>query len=159
MATPSLRLVDALRKTAKTLEEGAPYQWGHMGSCNCGNLAQEITRKSKGEIHALALQTRMGDWADQVSEFCPVSNLPMDLVIGEMIEAGFSTTDLKNLERLSDTEILRRLPTEKRYLIHNKRDDVVLYMRAWADMLEEQLLAQVPVETAALFEAANAVEV
>ena len=40
MAKATPVLIEALRKTAKKLEKGARYQWGHMGCCNCGNLAQ-----------------------------------------------------------------------------------------------------------------------
>jgi hypothetical protein len=143
MATPNLTLISALRKTAKKLETGAPYQWGHMGSCNCGNLAQEVSKLSKVEIHAYAMRNRQGDWSEQTDAYCPVSNQPMDLLITQMTDIGLTTTDLKNLEKLSDAQILRRLPTEFRYLQHNKRDHVVMYLREWATMLEEQLLADI----------------
>ena len=146
MAQPSTFLTEALRRTADKLMKGSPYQWGHMGSCNCGNLAQEITQLSKAEIHEYAMQTRFGDWSEQTSEFCPTSNLPMDLVISEMLKAGLTRTDLKHLEKLSDKQVLKRLPTADRYLTHNKRDDVVKYLRAWADLLEEALLEDISIE-------------
>ncbi|WP_243635867.1 hypothetical protein [Hymenobacter edaphi] len=47
MASCSLSVIEALRTTAQRLSTQAPYQWGHMGSCNCGHLAQTITRLSK----------------------------------------------------------------------------------------------------------------
>ncbi|WP_299458440.1 hypothetical protein [uncultured Microscilla sp.] len=146
MAQPSTFLIEALHKTADKLTKGVPYQWGHMGSCNCGNLAQEITQLSKAEIHEYALQTRFGDWSEQTSEFCPTSNLPMDIVISEMLNAGLTRTDLKHLEKLSDKQVLKRLPANNRYLIHNKRDDVVKYLRTWADLLEEQLLEKINIK-------------
>ncbi|EAY30510.1 aldo-keto reductase family protein [Microscilla marina] len=146
MAQPSTFLIEALRKTADKLAKGAPYQWGHMGSCNCGNLAQEITQLSKAKIHEYALQTRFGDWSEQTSEFCPTSNLPMDIVISEMLNAGLTRTDLKHLEKLSDKQVLKRLPANNRYLMHNKRDDVVKYLRTWADLLEEQLLEKINIK-------------
>lgn len=143
MATPNLALISALRKTAKKLTTGAPYQWGHMGSCNCGNLAQEVSKLSKAEIHAYAMRNRQGDWSEQTDAYCPVSNQPMDLLITQMTEIGLTTTDLKNLEKLSDVQVLRRLPSEFRYLQHNQRDHVVMYLREWATLLEEQLLADI----------------
>ncbi len=143
MARPNLDLIAALRRTARKIEKGSPYQWGHMGSCNCGNLAQEITRWTKAEIHAHALANGRGDWNEQLNDYCPTSGLPMDVLISEMMEAGLDSDDLKQLERLSDVRILQRLPEEKRYLRHNFRDDVVLYLHEWADMLEEQLLAPI----------------
>ena len=134
--------MDALRRTARKLKEGAPYQWGHMGGCNCGNLAQELTRLNKDQIHAYAMQ-RYGDWNEQVDDYCTTSQMPIDLVISEMLGAGLMLEDLKHLEKLSDRDILKRLPADRRYLKHNLRDDVVLYMNEWANLLEEQLLARI----------------
>ncbi|MBB3840800.1 hypothetical protein FHS57_004820 [Runella defluvii] len=143
MARPNLDLIAALRRTARKIEQGSPYQWGHMGSCNCGNLAQEITKLTKAEIHAHALANGRGDWNEQLNDYCPTSGLPMDLLINEMIDAGLDSDDLKHLERLSDRRILNRLPENKRHLRHNYRDDVVLYISEWATMLEEQLLSTI----------------
>jgi len=140
---PSLILVDALRRTARKLSAGVAYQWGHMGSCNCGNLAQELTTLTKAEIHAFAMQGR-GDWREQVEEFCPTSGLPMDLLIAEILNKGLTTSDLQNLERLSDKRVLARIAFERRnQMHHNRRDDVVLYLNEWANLLEEDLLAGV----------------
>ncbi|GAB3180658.1 hypothetical protein [Telluribacter humicola] len=143
MARPNPELIAALRRTARKLSDGAPYQWGHMGSCNCGNLAQELTKLSKAEIHDYALAVGRGDWNEQLNDYCPTSGLPIDLLIADMLSAGLSTEDLKHLERLSDRRVLERLPEEKRFLRHNVRDDVVLYLTTWATMLEEQLLATI----------------
>lgn len=142
MARPNPELIDALRRTARKLKNGAPYQWGHMGGCNCGNLAQELTKLSKDDIHRYAMQ-RYGDWNEQVEDFCPTSALPIDVVISEMIGAGLMLEDLKHLEKLSDRRVLARFPIEKRFLKHNVRNDVVAYISEWAEMLEEQLLAKI----------------
>lgn len=144
MAKPTLELIDAVRRTSKKLQSGVPYQWGHMGSCNCGHLAQEITKLTKAEIHAHALEVGRGDWNEQVNDFCPTSGLTIDLVILEMLNAGLSTDDLKNLEKLSDKKILARIPLERRdQMRHNYREDVVLYLIEWANLLEEELLSSV----------------
>lgn len=142
MARPTPELIDALRKTAKKLASGAPYQWGHMGGCNCGNLAQELTKLTKDEIHRYALQ-RYGDWHMQVDDYCPTSQMPIDLIINEMLGAGLTLEDLKHLERLNDREVLVRFPLEKRFLKHNVRADVIAYMNTWADLLEEKLLQKI----------------
>ena len=143
MAQPNLDLISALRRTARKIQTGAPYQWGHMGSCNCGNLAQEITKYTKAEIHQLALANGRGDWNEQLNDYCPTSGLPMDLLLTEMMEFGVNADDLKHLERLSDQAVLKQLPAEKRYLRHNFRDDVVLYINTWANALEDQLLENI----------------
>jgi hypothetical protein len=139
MAKASLDIIDALRSTAKKLSIGTSYMWGHMGSCNCGNLAQEITKMSKNQIHAYAMQG-YGDWNEQLNDYCEASLMPMDLLIHELLTVGFSMEDLQNLEKLADNDILMRLPIEKRYLRHNYRDDVIVYLNEWANMLEDELL-------------------
>jgi hypothetical protein len=143
MARPNPDLIAALRRTAQKLQKGAPYQWGHMGSCNCGNLAQEISTLTKGEIHEHALAVGRGDWNEQLNDHCPTSGLPMDLLILEMMNAGLTTDDLKHFEKLTDRRILECLPNGKRHLRHNFRDDVVLYLSTWAGLLEDQLLATI----------------
>ena len=50
MAKPSIELVQALRETARRLQNGAHYVWGHHGACNCGNLLQVITSLDEKEI-------------------------------------------------------------------------------------------------------------
>ena len=143
MAKATLDLIAALRRTANRIEKDSPYQWGHMGSCNCGNLAQELTTFTKAEIHEFAMMGR-GDWNEQVEEFCPTSGLPMDLLIADMLNKGLTTTDLQNLERLSDAKVLARIPVYRRdQMRHNRRDDVVLYLNEWAILLEEEWLEAV----------------
>ncbi|SOE22151.1 hypothetical protein SAMN06298216_2600 [Spirosomataceae bacterium TFI 002] len=139
MAEAKIEIVDALRSTAKKMQAGKPYMWGHMGSCNCGNLAQEVTNMSKAQIHNYALQGS-GDWSEQLNDYCETSAMPMDLLIFELLSFGFSVQDLRNLEYLSDEEVLNRLPVEKRHLRRNVRHDVVVYLNEWANMLEERLL-------------------
>ncbi len=139
MAIARPELIEAIRKTARALEKASDYQWGHMGACNCGFLARQVTARSREEIHNHAMH-RHGDWSDQLNDYCPESGLPMDTLIDELVAFGFTLSDLKHLERLSDEKILEHLPGGKRYLKHNIKDDVVLYLRTWASMLEDEWL-------------------
>lgn len=140
MAIANPRLILALRATAGRLEVlGTPYRWTHMGMCNCGQLAQTVTRLSKEEIHRMALQ-KAGDWGRQAVDHCPTSGYPMDHVISQLMELGLSEVDIDRLERLADREVLRRLPPTTRHLDKRSRDHAVLYMRAWADLLEQEWL-------------------
>jgi hypothetical protein len=138
MAKASRELIYALRKTVVRLHSGAPYQWGHLGSCNCGHLAQTLTHKSKGEIHSEALK-RVGDWGDVSAQYCETSGLPIDDIIGAMLEVGLNLNDIGHLENLSDRKILSQLPAPERCLKHNNRNDVITYLSTWADLLESQL--------------------
>ncbi|MDN3689269.1 hypothetical protein [Cyclobacterium jeungdonense] len=141
MAKANPNLILALRKTITKLKMGAPYQWGHMGACNCGNLAQEITRITKGDIHRFAMQ-RSGDWSEQLNDYCPDSGLPMDLMISELLDIGLERDDLMHLERLSDPEILKHIPFEEREnLAKNRKEDLLCYLKTWVSLLENQWAA------------------
>lgn len=145
MAIISLKLIEAFRRTISKLKNNAPYQWGHMGACNCGNLAQELTHLTKAEIHQFAMQ-KSGDWNDQLIDYCPTSGYPMDLMISKMVEAGLTIDELKHLERLSDPKILQHIPFAHREKMEkNKKEDVILYMETWADILENEWLSQNPI--------------
>lgn len=147
MATPSLKIIDALRKTANQLQNGSRYEWGHMGSCNCGNLAQTITSFTRAEIQKHALEKR-GDWSEQLIDYCPTSGFPMDLIIEKMIDFGFSKQDLRHLEWLSDTVIVTEVLKNKSitHLNRNSKHDTILYMKTWANLLEDQLIAPINVD-------------
>ncbi len=149
MAYPSTHLIDVLRQTAERMATGVQYQWTHMGHCNCGHLAQTLTGLGHAQLHAWGLE-KYGDWSDKAAQYatefaddattgtCP-SGYPIDGVIFQMLEAGLTLNDITALERLSDRAVLLRLPLEQRALDYRKRADVVLYLRTWADQLEEQL--------------------
>lgn len=141
MAKPTPRLITALYTTIESIEDGARYQWGHMGMCNCGHLAQALTSRSRAEIHAAALR-RAGDWGEQAVEYCPTSGLPIDHIITEMLDAGLTLDDIDYLERLNAPDVLARIPLERRWLSRNSREDLIFYLRQWVAMLEEQLAAE-----------------
>lgn len=138
MAYANAELCRALRRTAARLREGTDYQWGHLGMCNCGQLAQTLTGAGRDEIHAAAL-ARGGEWEDRAREYCPQSGQLIDGIIQTMLGHGLTTGDLADLEELSDDRILRRLPSGRRYLERNRRGDVVEYLETWAGLLEQEL--------------------
>lgn len=139
MARPSYPLVESLRLTADILEQGAYYQWTHQGSCNCGHLAQTITKLTKSEIHKIALE-KEGNWADKTIDYCKTSGFPIDHVISSMIDLGMTTEDISNLEKLSCPKVLKNIVQYKKPLRYNDKGDVILYMRTWADLLEQEII-------------------
>jgi len=145
MANIRFELIQALRATAQKIEKSDSYQWGHMGLCNCGFLAQEITSLSKQEIHRRAM-LRHGDWSEQLNDYCPTSGLPMDSLIDELVHFGFTPGELTHLERLSDPLVLQKIPFEQRHLKHNVKKDVVLYLNAWATLLEQTLIEAINIK-------------
>ena len=148
MARANPALIAALRTTAARLKLGAPYRWTHLGACNCGHLAQTVTRLDAEDIRRYAME-RAGEWADQVLEFCPTSGYPMDEILRALFALGLSRDDLAQLEKLSSPAVLRRLPVELRVAIsYRDRDHVVAYLLAFAELLEAELAAVPAASTA-----------
>ncbi len=145
MANASFELIEALRITARNIESNPVYQWGHMGACNCGFLAQEVTKLTKAEIHRRAMQS-YGDWSEHLNDYCPVNGLPFDDVISQLINFGFSIDDLAHLEKLSDPKILQTIPLAERNLYYNVRQDVVKYLKTWIAILEDELVDSIEIE-------------
>ncbi len=139
MAEANPNLIKYIRKTADRLENGAEYQWGHQGQCNCGHIVQTITELSPSEIYQKVIQTT-GEWSEFANDYCLGTNLEIEQIFDTLGNQGLTRTDLKNLEYLSDESILSRLPGGKRYLEKNNRDHAVLYMRTWANLLEDDVM-------------------
>ena len=158
MARPTPALIAALRETARRLQAGAPYSWSLLGSCNCGHLAQTVTRLTSHQIQARALE-HAGDWTEQALAYCPSSGLPMDDVFAELMQIGLTRADIAHLEKLSDPDVRARIPDAGRPLRHNRRDDVVRYLAAWADLLEGALLPHLRLPTFVYAQARPAVGV
>jgi hypothetical protein len=64
------------------------------------------------------------------------------LLVKKLMDAGLTPTDIHHLEYLTDRKILDRLPGGFRWLQRNRREDVVVYMETFADLLDEQLPPQ-----------------
>ncbi|KOY87444.1 hypothetical protein AD998_16025 [bacterium 336/3] len=142
MAQATQKLIDALRKSADNLKDGAPYAWGHQGKCNCGNLMQNLTPLTSEEIMRFAQANRTGEWSEMAEEFCPTSNAPADLLVQKLLDAGLSLSDIHHLEYLNDKKVLSYLPNGFRWLNKNIRTDVIEYFEAMANMLEADLFGE-----------------
>ena len=138
MARPNRALIDALLRTAARLENGAPYRWASFAHCNCGNLVQSVTGMDPSELQKRHYR-REGDWAAQARELCPTTRLPTDVVFLRMRQLGLEADDFRHLERLDDRRVLARVSADRQPLRHHEREDAVVYLRAWAVLLEEEL--------------------
>lgn len=139
MARANTELVTALRKTADRLDDGAHYEWGNPAACNCGHLARTVTELSQAELLGYAKE-RQAEWGEIVIDACPTSGMPIDWVIDRLVRLGLTHDDLAKLEDLDHAEVLQRLPLDqRRKLRRNRREDVVLYLRTWADLLAERI--------------------
>ena len=144
MAFPNMVLIEALRTTAKRLNDGATYAWGNHGACNCGNLLQVITPLSRQEILQYA-HTGIGEWTELSEDYCSVTNAPVDMLLSKLQEVGLTPSDIHNLEYLDNREVLDKLPGGFRWLTKNVREDVIVYFETFATMLEEQLLSGIDI--------------
>jgi hypothetical protein len=140
MARPSFALVTALRRTAARLASNASYAWGHLGMCNCGHLVQTLCGLAPARIHAIALEGD-GDWETIANAYCPTSGHAIDDLLTTLVEAGLTTDDVRHLERLDDPAILAALPGGHRWLARNVREDAIVYLETWADLLDRELPA------------------
>ena len=122
---------------------------GHHGACNCGNLVQVVTRLSKEEILRYA-HTGIGEWTELAVEFCPVTNAPLNLVIASLENIGLTPTDIHHIEYLDDKAVLAYLPNGFRWLKRNNKADAIEYFEAFANLLEDRLLATIKVDLQAL---------
>jgi hypothetical protein len=143
----SANLVQALRTVADRLAAGAPFQWGHMGHCNCGHLAQVVTRRSAAEIHQSAILRRTGEWSEYANDYCPSGAL-IDDIFEDLLALGMTRQDIAHLEDLSDPSVLAAVG--RGHLRRNDRDDAIAYFRAFADLLERRLPVPVVVTVSAV---------
>ena len=84
------------------------------------------------------------DWSEKALDYCEGSGYPVEHILTEMMNLGLSKTDIVSLERLDDPKVLNQLPESERNLQKNKKEDVVTYMEAWAQLLEKQLPSEAP---------------
>jgi hypothetical protein len=167
MAYTPTRLVVALRETAARLaREDVIYRWASFAHCNCGHLAQTITGLDPSEIQRRAMR-REGDWGRQAGDVgtrrfpdfdfgdrpaldegawepenvgaCQVTGAPLDEVLDQMYALGLTAEDVGHLERLSSPDVRRRMGNNTVHFQHARRENVVAYLSAWADLLDEQL--------------------
>jgi Zn-dependent M28 family amino/carboxypeptidase len=59
------------------------------------------------------------------------------------MDSGLERKDMIDLERLKNQEVRRYMGERGKKLYHNSKEDVVDYMLAWADLLEEKLLSNI----------------
>ena len=151
MAYPNIRLIEALRNTAKKLSEGSYYAWGHHGACNCGTLLQVITSMTKEEILSYA-HMGTGEWTEIAEDYCMITGAPAYLMISKLEALGLTIMDIHNLEYLEDRKVLNHLPGGFRWLKRNVREDVINYFESFANLLESELLNNIQINYKELLE-------
>lgn len=151
--------IEALKATLIGLKDpDREYEHGHHGTCNCGFVISAITELGKNEILKRLTIDGLGGcyYSDMIDgrkfEICPVTGLPMNYIIKSLFEAGFNGDDIKNLENLSDKKVLSlaRINTSLNGRYYADRENVIAYITAWIEILEEEQGCRVlrhPLET------------
>ncbi len=134
MARSTPELINALRVSVQQLDAGAPYEWGHMGRCNCGHLVQAITSMSSREI-VEAADFVMDEWSEHAKDYCAGTGQKVDQIFLTLQQFGFDYQDVIHLENLTDPRVLSSVGT---HLRRNSVTDVILYMSTLANILEEE---------------------
>jgi hypothetical protein len=148
---PDIKFANVLRETVRRIKAGADYNWCHMGRCNCGHIAQTITKKSPQEIHELAL-LKSGDWKDQSIEHCNSTGYTIDHIIESILAFGLSRQELAYIERLSNPQVLRHIePARRKVLNFKKKEDVILYFNTWAKVIEDEYFTNTDVPEISFF--------
>ena len=142
MARASYLLSNAIRKAALNLQNNNPYEWGHMGNCNCGHLAQTLLNINKADIHKYAME-KNGDWNEQLNDYCPTSGLLMDKLIWNLLQTGLELEDIMDLEYLKNPIIVKKIDNKLKPLQSNNREHVIAYLNTWAEMMEEELINKI----------------
>ena len=126
-----------LQETSNRLKKDeTPYSWGHFGKCNCGHLAQTVTKLSSKEIHESA-SFLGGDWGVRVEEYCPVSRFLIDDIIRKLLTLGLEHEDIIHLENLSDKNVLGKIPGHPTYLDRNSKEHAILYFDALIELMDD----------------------
>ena len=148
----SRSLVEALTTVADRLAQGAAYQWGHMGQCNCGHLAQVVTKRTAAAIHQSAISRATGEWSEHAFDYCQGSGALIDDVVDDLLAIGLNRDDIVHLENLSDARVLARVG---RPLARHVREDAIAYFRAFAELVSSSMPVPLPTrESVALANAA-----
>ena len=80
-----------------------------------------------------------GAWEPEDIGACAATGAAVNDLLDGLYDVGLSAQDVALLERLADPAVRERLGVGAGYFAHYERDNVVRYMRAWAELLEEQL--------------------
>jgi hypothetical protein len=114
-------LIEALTAVVTALENDTiDYDWCKTSHCNCGLVAQAVTRTGQDGLNndylidiKNALQTKKkmakgksATWTELVAEYCPLTGEPLADVFKKLYEAGMTREDIAHLEYLSDPKIL-----------------------------------------------------
>lgn len=125
---------------AKGIQERAMTRdgdWGEQAAARQRKQKKVVPMVAPDYGDRIALDE--GAWEPENIGACSATGNTLDFIFNELEKVGLSADDIRNLERLSDPQVRRRLGTNTVDYPHYKRENVIAYLRAWADELESKL--------------------
>jgi len=121
------------------------YEWNDRTRCNCGIVARQVLQTdARGLKRALPpildQGTFLPSWRAMTQTYCSDTGLPRNEVFARLLAAGLRPTDFAHLEDLANSEIIARMNATRRPnspVIKSRKSDVIAYLRAWAEGIEE----------------------
>lgn len=146
------KLITALRVAANALEQDTlHYDWEQNCSCNCGVLACAVMGVSERQLdaHIDFLKPNRGvTWTEWIGSVCPVTGKPNHTILNALFAAGMVARDIPELEYLDNPNVVEQVLNSRprrwfglrapKPLQEGCKEDVIDYMRAWADCLTEE---------------------
>lgn len=136
MATPSRQLIDLLLRTADDIETNPDYNWEKTEACNCGMLAKNAGCPVIIDNCFVVPNTA---WRRLAYQICPRTGIPLIEAVRVLMSYGLTAKDITELERCNNQEICEIVPMSRDY---ENSIYVAQYLRAWASLLNKQLIPQ-----------------
>lgn len=176
IADRPLTLAAHFRTVATLLRSNVvEYDWYGPHSCNCGLVAQSVLGVSSDtldkRINALAKKHKLSDhhWGNLAKHACPITGIPAAGIFSGLKGAGIEFIDFSQLEALSNLDVLARISADKTHvdtkvkrrffradvvetiqkeIEPDERPSLIVYLEAWAAMIEEFHAKNTPTDAA-----------
>ncbi len=149
--------VNVLKKAIQMLENGFEYDWDSTEMCNCG-----VVVKALG-VSDSVYTAGSGNWIEKTnSGECAITGLKISTIQRELVNAGFTKKDIRELEKLANQDIAKRIGehinSDNTFVKYSFMDSylpngnfkyadkatLIKYLRAWVEILEEEKPKEIP---------------
>jgi hypothetical protein len=137
------KLITALRTAARAIDENVfDYQWTEPTQCNCGVVVCSLLGVSANHLKQLLRDEGLRPkddptWRRIVGQNCPITGVPQSVLFQHLYRFGMTATEFNHLEKLDRPDIAKRAGFNGKQA-KDAPDNLVKYLRAWADILTEQ---------------------
>lgn len=142
--------IEALKQTIINVESGKyGYYWGSSDTCNCGVVARTLLGGEYALSNGLLdIERDTSKGVFSGSYYCSTTKIKLPKVFQVLKDAGFSYEELNGLEYLSGEDVCNKLSwgtilvgcggRVKSDLKYDNKKNLLSYLRAWVEILEEE---------------------